>query len=232
MAHIHNLMIRAMNTIHHQAPHVHQPADIKDLLSYGYMTVNMIEHHHHAEEENLFPDVEEYSGKKGLMEGNKNQHHEFYPGLHAFRDYCQHTKLEDFKPDVLLQIMVDFAPIFRRHLTDEVQTLLELREYDSADLMRIWKKTEKHAADFASWVAQLYFELISHIDRFLQDEIFPLVLGLVDNTFEGGTHKFPPLPWFAPYVIHYWFGRKHAGAWRFNPSDMWGNPRPLLFVEN
>ena len=57
----------------------------------------------------------------------------------------------------------------------------------------------------------------------------PMVLGLRDITFEGGN-KWPALPLLATHLIHYLLARKHAGAWRFLPSDMWGNPRPLKFV--
>ncbi|PYH90223.1 hypothetical protein BO71DRAFT_402400 [Aspergillus ellipticus CBS 707.79] len=35
------------------------------------------------------------------------------------------------------------------------------------------------------------------------------------------------------YFVHYLFARKNAGAWRFLPSDTWGNPRwvhPLVPV--
>lgn len=77
------------------------------------MNVNMIEfHHHHHEEKYLFPSIEEYIGKRGLMEGNVNQHHAFYPGLHAFRDYSQQTAPEDFNDDTLLSLIADFAPPF------------------------------------------------------------------------------------------------------------------------
>ena len=59
----------------------------------------------------------------------------------------------------------------------------------------------------------------------------PCVMGCVDRTYEGGMHKdFPPWPFFIPYLVHYWLGRTHQGAWRFCPSDMWGQPRPLQFT--
>ena len=62
-----------------------------------------------------------------------------------------------------------------------------------------------------------------------QYDVFPLVLGSADKSHLGGN-DWPPLPWFIPYVIKHWFGRRHAGAWRFNASDFWGNPVPLHFL--
>ena len=63
----------------------------------------------------------------------------------------------------------------------------------------------------------------------LQYDIFPVGLGASDKTFDGGN-QFPPLPWFMPYAIKYWFAGYHSGAWRFNPSDFWGKPVPLHFL--
>lgn len=66
----------------------------------------------------------------------------------------------------------------------------------------------------------------------IQYDIFSLVLGCCDKTYQGGN-DFPPLPRLMPYAITYWFGRTHAGAWRFNPCDFWGLPRPLpMLPEN
>lgn len=60
----------------------------------------------------------------------------------------------------------------------------------------------------------------------------PLALGCVDKTYEGGIHKdFPPFPFFVPYIVHYWYSRKFAGAWRFCPSDFWGRPKELYFCK-
>ena len=62
--------------------------------------------------------------------------------------------------------------------------------------------------------------------------MFPIVFGVIDHSYEGGIHKgvWPPIPGFVHYVIMYWYGRRHAGSWRFSPCDGYGNPRPLMFV--
>jgi hypothetical protein len=49
--------------------------------------------------------------------------------------------------------MGNIAPVLQSQLIEEVQILLELREYDNLDegnLTRMWERVEKHAADFAS----------------------------------------------------------------------------------
>jgi hypothetical protein len=64
-----------------------------------------------------------------------------------------------------------------------------------------------------------------------QHRIFPAGLGANDLTFEGGKHaKWPPLPWFVPYLIKYVYFRRYAGSWRFSPCTLFGQPKELPFV--
>jgi len=70
--------------------------------------------------------------------------------------------------------------------------------------------------------------MLSVADADLQTVVPPMVLGLCDKTFEGGN-SWPVMPWIAPYIVHYLFGRKHARSWKFLPCDTWRTPRPLAF---
>jgi hypothetical protein len=109
-----------------------------------------------------------------------------------------------------------FRSVRQRHLTNEVSTLLLKleKDYDSGALLKMWQVAEKAAGMRTNFV----------------DEVLPLVLGLSDRTYEGDIQGFPPAPWFLPYLVRFWFARKHAGAWRFYPSNMWSKPRKLQFV--
>lgn len=64
----------------------------------------------------------------------------------------------------------------------------------------------------------------------MQSVLFPIVMGTHDATYEE-AFAWPVLPFFVRYLVHYWFERKYQGAWRFNPSTTWGEPKPLLFTE-
>jgi hypothetical protein len=59
--------------------------------------------------------------------------------------------------------------------------------------------------------------------------VVPQVFGCVDKSYPGSA-DFPPVPFILPWLNAYWFTRKHRGAWRFNPCDEWGRPRPLQFL--
>lgn len=60
--------------------------------------------------------------------------------------------------------------------------------------------------------------------------MFPAGLGGMDNTFEGGKHKWPPLPFFVPYLVKYVYARRFAGSWRFSPCTIFGQPKELPFA--
>ena len=57
----------------------------------------------------------------------------------------------------------------------------------------------------------------------------PFVLGSQDKSFllDDTYINFPEVPSIVPYLVDWILSRRHQGAWRFNCSDMYGNPRPF-----
>lgn len=115
--------------------------------------------------------------------------------------------------------MIDaFAPALLAHLEEEIPTLFALRDYDDTQLRKLWRRTEKFAADMSGGGS-------------MAEIVIPCALGCVDRGFEDGLHKnFPPLPFFVPPLVDWWYARKHRGAWRFLPCDFYRDPRPLVFT--
>ena len=145
MSHVHNTLIRGLNSIYLQAAHVRSPTDISDFLFFCAAWVKTVEHHHDSEESVLFPAIEEFTQQPGIMEGNHHQHKAFTPGLNSFLDYAQSTALEQYNSDTLKKIINDFTSPLMKHFVDEIDTLLSLERYDSAKLMKVWIATEKVA---------------------------------------------------------------------------------------
>ena len=145
MTHVHNTLIRGLNSIYLQAPHVSSSADIRDLLFFCAAWVKMVEHHHDTEETTLFPAIEEFTKTPGFMEGNKEQHLAFTPGLDRFLKYAQATNPEAYDWHTLKDIIDSFTPSLMKHLVDEIDTLLGLERYDSKELMKLWLVTEDKA---------------------------------------------------------------------------------------
>jgi hypothetical protein len=170
--------------------------------------------HQALEEELLFPEIDRLGGTTGSMQANIEQQRACKPALTALQEYTRSTAPGDYDADVLLRLLNDLRAPLQTHLTAEISTFLELeRDYDSAALLHMCRTVEKAASVRPTF---LY-------------EILTLVLGLSDRTCEGGIHDFSTVPWFLTYVMHYWFARRHAGAWRSYPSDKRSRPRALLF---
>ncbi|KAI1337119.1 hypothetical protein F5Y15DRAFT_408213 [Xylariaceae sp. FL0016] len=224
MAHAHNVIIRGLNAIIQQAPHVpcatekgYVAQDVKDLLFYANAWVKMVNHHHWVEESFIFPEIEKFSGKPGLMSDPKHQHELFHDGMERLAAYSATAKPEEYRWEGqggMKEIVDSFSKNLTDHLYAEIEVFLAMRDLDSDGLRKTWDQAEKIAQQTGN-LGMLY-------------DVFPTVLGCADKTYEGG-HTFPPLPWIMPYLVKYWFARGN-GAWRFNPCDWWGKPQPLAFV--
>jgi hemerythrin-like domain-containing protein len=140
MANAHNGMLRALNSIYQQCMHVKEPKDVKDLLLYATFWCDWIHEHHTGEETFLFPQIEEITGVKGLMEVNVAQHHAFMEGLEAFHKYAKETKVEEYD-GLKLKLLIDrFGGKLTKHLTEEIGTLLSLKTYDGPALKKAYLK--------------------------------------------------------------------------------------------
>ena len=155
MALAHNCILRALNSILLQAPHIptstepgYRAQDVADLLFYTASYVNFVEHHHHAEETRLFPGIKKVAGQPGLMEGLKRQHATFWPGLEGLLAYTEKTKPMSYRWEGeggTKAIIDGFATAMTEHLYEEVEVLLSLGHLDNEGLKRCGKETEDAA---------------------------------------------------------------------------------------
>ncbi|KAF7876409.1 hypothetical protein EAF04_001501 [Stromatinia cepivora] len=202
MAHLHNCIIRGINCVYLQAPHVRAVDDIQDFLFFIKAWCSFVKHHHDVEEELVFPQLEAFTGQKGCMSANVAQHQIFEPGLHELAEYAEKTLVSDFNATKICSLIDGFVGALQNHLKAEVPTLLALQPYESEGIMKIFKECE--AAGFNQ----------------PNDIALPLILGLSDITSEYGKYVFPAVPGFARYLVHYWYRRAHQGI-----------PRPLAFLD-
>ncbi|KAM0550703.1 hypothetical protein ACHAPJ_008768 [Fusarium lateritium] len=148
------------------------------------------------------------------MERNKEQHAAFTPAFGRFHEYVQTCDPAKYDGQHLRSLIDEFGDVLTQHLHDEIQTLRDLRKYDSKPIQEAYKRFEK--------------ELMNTDNH----RIGPLVFGTADRGFEGGMHDFPPVPFFVPYIIQHVYGRRHRGAWQFNPCTMWRDRRELAFKDD
>ncbi|KAH0536019.1 hypothetical protein FGG08_007086 [Glutinoglossum americanum] len=212
MALTHNTIFRGLNAIYHQAPHVLPGTqNATDLLFYCAVAYDFIHNHHVTEESTYFPEIEKAAGIPGLMNANIEQHRSLEAGLELFRKYAEETPKEAYNADKLRRIIDGLAGPLGDHLHEEIPTILDLHDKVSSAALRRAYSHMHNAAEKSS-------------NGF---KTGPFVLGCQDADFllDGEEAVFPEVPWFVPYIVDYAVARRHAGAWRFNPSDMHGRAR-------
>lgn len=132
----HNLMIRYLNSIYLQATGITQSDDIAAFLFYCRAFCQLLHEHHRAEEEGFFPMIEEYTGKKGIMDREVEQHKAFDSSLHLFEQYVSETQPEDYSGSKLRTLIDEFAPALLKHLYAEVSSLISVGEEFGGDQLR------------------------------------------------------------------------------------------------
>lgn len=155
MVHSHNCLLRGLNAIVQQAPHVPEVSelgyvaqDVKDLLFYVHSWTKTVDHHHHTEETTMFPLIEKLTGIPGLMSGPKHQHEKFHGGLVDLQNYVisLSDRPEAYQWSSMKSIIDGFASDLIQHLTEEIDVLLNLEKVcDSDGLRAVWAEVERVA---------------------------------------------------------------------------------------
>ena len=151
MSHAHNCLLRGLNAIMLQAPHIpstgspgYNESDVRDLLIYIQAWVKTVNHHHEVEETVMFPEIEKMAGGEGVFSGAVHQHHKFHDGLVELLRVVEEMQTDLAKYSwVDIEAIIDgFAPALVEHLRDEIEIFLGLERLDSAGLSACWKKAE------------------------------------------------------------------------------------------
>lgn len=224
MASIHNMILRGLNSIVQQGPHVpdaRQPGyhaqDVSDFLVYVTAWCDTLEHHHNVEHSTLFPHIEQMAEVPDLMDEMEEQHEEFSLGLYYLKEYAE-TAVDRpylYRWRTMNKMIMDFAPALTHHLHDEIDFLLSMNKFDCEGLRRCWLEAQKVAVQFE--------------DDKVKYKVLPFVLGNSDRSYENGNN-FPHLSTSTRCAVKLYFSGKHRGAWRFNSCDFHGRPVPLAML--
>ncbi|KAL7275243.1 hypothetical protein RUND412_001831 [Rhizina undulata] len=214
MALVHNVILRTLNSIYLQAPNV-LPEDITAFIGYCQCWSAFLHVHHDGEESHFFENIAQATGDKNVMQSNVEQHKLFATGLAEFDAYLKSIlkSPESFSGARLNGIIDEFGPSLSQHLTDEIPTILNLREYgkEKVPIKKISADEAKHSMGGAD-----------------KKRVLALFVMNLDLTFEGGIHKsFPPVPWIAWVMLKWVFTWPNRKYWKFSSCDRHGNPREL-----
>ncbi|KAM0270067.1 hypothetical protein ACHAQH_009536 [Verticillium albo-atrum] len=130
MACVHNMIVRGLNSIYLQAPHV-SSTDVPAFVQYSLIWHKLVHLHHSCEESDFFPLIETMSGEKGIMDGNVGQHHAFQGGLQSFHVYLEDcaTDQNQFDGNKVVTMIDSFGSVLVQHLTEEIPTIVDLQKY-------------------------------------------------------------------------------------------------------
>ncbi|RXW22213.1 hypothetical protein EST38_g3642 [Candolleomyces aberdarensis] len=206
MSCIHNVFIRALNSLWVNAPLVN-PADELGFAGYASTFCEILHFHHHGEEDIIFPFLE----KQVSMQENVAQHAAMLAGLDAFAEYMQNVangseKYDGLRVKGLIEI---FGDVLTDHLHAEIPTLSpeNLAKFDYKELSDMVAQHNKHIQDMPG-----------------KFTIFPLV----------ATHhpwnEIPEWPADMPgpvkFFIKYITPLRYPSYWKFAPFNGRGQPQP------
>lgn len=151
MVHVHNMLIRGLNSLYLQAPHI-APADDRSFCRYVMGWYLLLHSHHGGEEETLFPTVERMAGVTGIMDTNVAQHRAFHAGVDALQAYAGAVLAgtETYDGRRIVALVDSFGAALTQHLADEIPSILALRQYGDrmAGLPREFQKEAEKAMVF------------------------------------------------------------------------------------
>ncbi|PPQ66566.1 hypothetical protein CVT24_007130 [Panaeolus cyanescens] len=203
MSLIHNVFIRGLNSMWHNAPRVKSEHEAS-FVGYCLSWVWLMHDHHEGEETIIFPFLE----TKFPMQHNVDAHHEFLDGLNNFEAYMKRVqnKEEAYDGAKVRTLLDSFADVLVKHLQDEIETLTpdHMKEYDVNELNAMLKVHTDHIQTL-SWVTSLSF-VLHHNDT----RIAP---------------NWPPIPTPIMWTIRnvaYW---RHSDYWMFAPFSRPGPPQ-------
>ncbi|KAE9971842.1 hypothetical protein EG328_004520 [Venturia inaequalis] len=215
MSLLHNCILRVLNAIYNQAPHVKSKKDIKAFLRLIRLWHDELEHHHRIEEQFFFPKIEEITGVVNFMSQSIDQHQSFSPGVAALLNYSIMTSVTTYHATDLQRIIDSFGETLQSHLHDEIDALLSLEKYRSIAVRKAWEQTHRYVLKTCDNNVQL-----------------PMLLGSMDRTYgltpsSNGVAPTLDMSWYLYYLVEYWFSRKYRASWKFLPCNTWGVPRDL-----
>ncbi|KAK1833933.1 hypothetical protein QBC39DRAFT_301764 [Podospora conica] len=212
---VHNLIIRGLNAIVLQAPHVTAPADIPPFTRFILAWHLMIAIHHAGEESMFFPEVERMSGVVGVMDKEKEEHEQFHAGLDELKGYVDAVVAgkEAWDGKRVVSVIEGFGDVLTGHLSGEVKSLEELRRFGEVKMAGVMKEAGKEAE--AGMKALGAFGLAWAFQQ-------------IDQEYEEGTWKdWPPAPWPIKFAAKSVLPRFYPDALKFAACDRNGKMQPL-----
>lgn len=215
----HQFDLKGLNSLYNYAPIVGASGNVRDkhdLATFGLVFYYLISDHHQAEDQILFPSLEEQSKTAGLMSINVQQHESFHSGIETLFAYLtsitKDAKATTFDAERLQGLINSFRPALMQHLHKEISTLLECgRRFPDIDIRPIERRFEAQMRSKgygASPVTGL-------------TQLLPWIIACHDRGFDGGkwAEYLPSTAKTLGRVATWTTKLSYRGIWRFAPCS-------------
>ena len=225
---VHNLLLRSLNAIVLQAPHI-TGADILPFTRFILAWHTMISVHHKGEEELFFPAVERMAGVVGVMDKEKGEHEQFHAGLDALKGYVDAVIKgeEEWDGGRVVQVVEGFGGVLRGHLKGEVESLEGLRRFGEEKMKGVMKAAEEEAE--AGMVSFLPLSLSLFIFLSFSIDYLSVMLTFTDRKHLGDSAwrgRFSRLT-ASSRRAHGSPGRQRLSRSSSSPRRSWGGSMPM-----
>ncbi|KAI5922733.1 hypothetical protein F4810DRAFT_711323 [Camillea tinctor] len=250
MAHTHNAMLRGLNAIYLQAPHVTAADDdVADLLFLARAWSAWALDHHVLKQTAMLPGFEAVLDlEPGALGGGRRDEGEegrdgeqgpeediLTTALRHVHAYACTTTSSTYDPHALRALLARLGALLEPHLRAQISVLSGMRElcFCPPPPSRSHPPPSSSQAEHrANALLRIHAECIALANDSLDRPVAaPLILGLRDASYEGGRGAdWPRLSVPAVHAVADRLAPRHAGAWRFLPCDVWGRARGLRGV--
>ncbi|PVI03114.1 hypothetical protein DM02DRAFT_612477 [Periconia macrospinosa] len=213
---VHNVIIRGLNSIYLQAPHVSKQ-DRADFISYATCWYEFTSNHFRNEAESIIPTVEAKCGEKGVLDQDLKEHEVFADGFNEYKNYLATVASTpaDFDGKKLVSVIDSFAPEMMKHLRKQIPRMLELARFgDKIPMLEIIETEGNRSTQNLSKAGGMIF--------FLRN---------LDLGYEDGLWKdWPPIPSAARWGVLKTLGKFHSRWWVYAACDEPGRLQKLHAV--
>ncbi|TDZ25165.1 Protein BFR2 [Colletotrichum orbiculare MAFF 240422] len=214
---VHNYLLRGLNAIYLQAPHI-KTKDEFSFANYMFQWYRSLDAHHRGEEKHFFPAVDRLTDTTGYMDVNIEQHRAFHDGLEEFGDYIKSlvAKREKYNGHKVVSLIDNFGKSLHQHLEEEIPTILGLEKFGFEKIQPIEKVLIQEGQ-----------EVMGELGFFTG---LPWFLTTMDGAFEGGIWANHPDDAVAQVLLSFcrhvaWW--VHYDWWKFGACDGSGNLQPF-----
>ena len=136
MAAVHNSFIRSINASYNSADGVEEiaktrPAEVANFLFGCEANIEVLHHHHMAEETSFFPSLVAITGDRKFCDSETAQHRLFDSSVKEFEDYIRSVKPQDFRAKTFKHLLKQYGDPLHTHLTAELDMLIRIAPYDA-----------------------------------------------------------------------------------------------------